>query len=530
MNLNSYSAPYKLWDHQQPVVQELIERWNQWDTGVVDSPVGTGKSLVGQTLARWAVATQGYTVATVVPRVDLQDQQKNSFPDMPSLAGANRYQCHGLGRRDSTCAEVKAVDGTYCKGCKCQQARQETYGSANALYNFHSYIFNPGRKRLIIVDEAHMLYSLLADYHTIQVWQHKDKYPDGLVTHGDLLAWMSTVMRKLDVELAEATRQYWRLNQAKATIQAQEIRRRIGRLQAKQGQFERVYEGVQRDPTTFFIEHRMAPYLSGEKPQLWVRPNTLRGLRSPIWDKGSKDKRVPKTDKILLMSGTLDTEDLPYLGVEDIRPLVIHVKNPIEAVKRPFIMINESVNMAYKYRDGNIPKMIELIKKLADHHWDGKGVVHTTYAIAAKLALGLNGARYMFHNQDNKDAVLKQFLATDKPKILVACGLSEGLDLKGVEYSWQAITKVIYPDLSDAMIASWYKTDNQRIVRMTVKSLIQTYGRICRGIHDYGITYCLDLNFGNPYTKQQGIYQRAFRYWPKYFKEALSWRSINNLH
>ena len=111
-----------------------------------------------------------------------------------------------------------------------------------------------------------------------------------------------------------------------------------------------------------------------------------------------------------------------------------------------------------------------------------------------------------------------------KPVIMLASGFAEGVDLKGEEFGFQVITKVMYPSMADKLNAMLYKEDPQRMAWQTVRTILQQSGRICRGPEDKGDTWIIDGAFGNKKKKRMGLYQRSNSYFPQYFKSSLEWK------
>ena len=221
------------------------------------------------------------------------------------------------------------------------------------------------------------------------------------------------------------------------------------------------------------------------------------------------------------MSGTLNQKDIDMLGLLNKRVNFVSVKNPIPADRMP-IIIPKGLNMSAKYLEANLPAMASLIKGLKETH-KGKGIVHMTYNVSNRLATLLKGEGYLYHTQETKEAVLAEFLSSKKNVVLIACGMTTGLDLNGEDYQWQAIAKVPYPSLGDPLVAKWLKDDPEWYTWLSLRQVLQATGRICRGAGDFGKTYILDNTVGTLDGKRVGLFSRGSRMIPKYFKEAVKY-------
>ena len=105
----------------------------------------------------------------------------------------------------------------------------------------------------------------------------------------------------------------------------------------------------------------------------------------------------------------------------------------------------------------------------------------------------------MWHDKDDKEEQYKRFRKSTEPRVLVGCGLSEGIDLVEDAGRFQIIGKVPYPSLADNFMKHILQKDKMNHTNvyqwMTIRTIIQAYGRISRTETDYGKTYILDISF-----------------------------------
>jgi len=513
---------FELREHQIEILRQVEAAWDKHFVITIPAGVGTGKSLIGQTIARWA-NTKKLSVGTITPRNKLQDQYTDSFPDVPSLKGRGKYQCEQL---KMSCSEGKELLGglshAYCSECPIQIAKEETIGSNNAIFNFQSYLLNKCTKNVVIIDEAHNALGVLEDSYTTILWQHKFNYPDNMNTCGEVAIWLEEVIKKETAKfklLEEAILPHKETDLASVSSaikrDVMKLRKSHTNLSRQINKYKQVRRGLDKAPDNFFIERVEELYAGRKQPALKIRPTTLDGLPPVLWGK--------HTRKLILMSGTINEIDIQDMGLGRRTCAIIKAQDPIDLKRKPFVVEN-LINMGYKYQDKNLPKMVAKIRDIMSRHADTKGVIHTTYGLAKKFQTQLNDTRVLYHTSENREEVLETFLTSEEPVVLVACGMSEGLDLAGEAFGFQMITKVMWPNKKDKLIDYRYKNNMPRILWDTVRTIRQQKGRIVRGPSDYGVTYMLDSAFGNVRLRRRGLFQQTISLWGDSFVNSIEWR------
>lgn len=163
-----------------------------------------------------------------------------------------------------------------------------------------------------------------------------------------------------------------------------------------------------------------------------------------------------------------------------------------------------------------LPKLINEINGIAEYHAEERGVIHATYQLSESLKSHLDSDRFIFHNRTDKKEKYEYFRSCGGNKILVACGMYEGIDLPEDLGRWQVIAKIPWPSLGNPAIQHLSKLDPDWYLWETAKITIQACGRICRTPDDFGITYCLDSSFNR-------LYRGGEHMMPVWFKEAIVW-------
>lgn len=490
MSILDFVRPgYTLRPGQQQQLLEIEDSIHSWDVAVLQDPVGFGKSLLADTVARW-LAAHDMRTNLCTPKVVLQQQYTDEFKDLPSLKGKARYSCKSKGY--NSCGDYADINETHCAQCPYVKAKKDCQDNDVAILNLHSYLFasDDMYKDVLIVDEAHNLLDVLSDMYTLNIWQ-SENYPDNLATHGDLAVWLEGETRRFDRQLSLG-----------GLTKPQQLK-----LRRKKANYLRVVDGIMKAPASFFVERTDDWHRSRKMEVLRIRPTTAQHLPHTLWPR-------QKVKKLILMSATINDLDVQRLGLGGRRVKYFRGASAIPADRRPFIAEGVA-NMAYKYQELNTPVVCKRINELAAQHVGEKGIIHTTYALTTAMKNHLTGPRYLWHTRENREEVYQQFLDSTDDVVLVACGMSEGIDLAGVAYGWQAIVKIQYPSLADKLNDKQMREEPNYFNWRTVRTIVQQYGRICRGPEDYGVTYMLDAGF-------KDFYRRTRNLWPDYVE--ITWK------
>ena len=508
--LNYTPEGYTLRDVQKFILQDIERAWDDYDVFVVSAAVASGKSLIAKTLSNWLTAKEHRT-AIVTPQVVLQDQYEAEFKDLPVVKGASRYQCRRAHMEN--CEQTKELLGAYCGGCVCVTARERGKAEAVGVFNFYTYLLVEHNKDIAIFDEAHNLADNIAEFYTLNLWHHLYDNVDKIQTTADLLEYLDTQADLMKGEIRhreadrgamlEAKRKGWPMDNDQFEANNKEL---YG-MAKRRDKYLNICAGLRAAQDNFFLEHVVEPYRGVDHRLFRVRPINLKYVPHALWPE-------KKVRKVVLMSATISKKDIESLGLSTRKVRYIDAPSPIPAENRPVIVKMGVGSMAYKYQDQTLPKVIQTIRELAEKHKSEKGVIHCTYGAAAALRKGLTGPRYMWHNREDKLDTYQEFRDTKEPRILIASGMSEGIDLVEDAGRWQVITKVMYPSLGDSLVKKRLQDDRDWYQWMTARTTMQQIGRICRTPTDYGVTYIVDSSF-------YGFYKQTQNLWPQYVKDAV---------
>jgi Rad3-related DNA helicase len=293
-----------------------------------------------------------------------------------------------------------------------------------------------------------------------------------------------------------------------------------------------VIQGLKTSPDTYLIlfkesevKQKTAEFKQfyGKKMKhLYIKPLKVGRLaQTVLWPEES-------VSKILFLSATFGQQDIDDLGLSDKRVGIFQCESPIPAQNREF-RVFPVASMAYRNRQESVPRIALACMKIAEKHADEKGVIHCTYDIAKEIrnisTHSKHEKRLMFHTQQDKQEVYEAFRKSKKPVILVASGMSEGIDLKGDAARWQIITMLIKGSIEDDV--NYYQMINNPELYdwKCARTVMQTAGRNCRDPLDIGHTYIIDSEFFNFYVKTHTNRIKAGKpsMWADWFLDAIVW-------
>ena len=480
--------PYKQpRDVQRELLLSLERAWRDHDVFVLNLPTAAGKTAIAETIARWSGAT-----SVITPTNNLVQQYLREFPKMPKLFKADEYQCRQGGRSGKlSCARYRQMCGSggkpgkACSGCPYTadlRRSKSQYSNTRGIYNYYIYMAHKLYRPTLVVDEAHNIINTIRELNTRKLWQHEVRYPDDLRSEADILSWLRSISSPGELE-----------------------RDILADFEAPEG-------GVPK----YVLERTKEPF---GKSRQWcdvilARPLSVSDAPPIFWPRG-------KVRKIVLMSATIDSNlDLSDLGLASRRVWTFNADSPIPAENRP--IIREYVSnrtLSAGTLPIILPKLVGKLEELAGRHSGEKGIVHATYSMSRQLQFaGLSG-RFRFHTAESARRSLKAWLESEGDDILVACGMTEGLDLAEDLARWQVIAKIPWPNLGNVAMRWMAESRPEWYAWQTIREVIQASGRVCRTPTDEGLTYILDPGIDRLLRDQPGLF-------PDWYTDAIrqQWR------
>ena len=443
---------------QIDLLLELQESWNSFDVAVVTAPTALGKTEIAVTLAAWSAANK-MQATYVVPNNILVEQTSERYPTLAVMSRQDSYE-----DMDEFVAARRAV-----KKAGVRLANSYTYWA----YRLAS--------PTVIFDEAHQLVDMLADVRDIKLWQKQYKFPGTFKTVADVIEW----------------------GQKRIAAKGGDVR-----LEKVLAEIVRVRKGAT-------IEYRESFYKGEVAKVLHVVPTLAGGAPPWLWPYG-------KVRKIIMLSATINEQDIKELGLNTRRVKYLECSSPIPAERRQ-IIFKPVCNMAFQYVDKALPVLAAFAKKIMAHHPE-KGLIHLPYKLAEQFADLMDDPRIMSHDHGNKAEMLELFRASppEEGRVLIASGMYEGVDLPYDAARWQIIGKVPFLNLGSEPIRARAAEEPGWYAWETIKRLIQASGRIVRAADDHGYTYIGDTNFLRLYTNDL---RRERPMFPKFIRDAVRIRS-----
>lgn len=458
---------------QRRVLLELEKNWEDYDVFVISAPTAFGKTALSQTLINASPST-----SVITPTNMLVSQYREEFPQVCTLSRLDSYTCTEWNR---PCSVTRGKTGGFCKGCPASKdLARAKYRRGPGVYNYHIYSAHKIFRDTLVVDEAHNLIPVIRERHAIRLWQHDYNYPDNMYTIPQAQQFIEGLPAK-----------------KRATKKIQVLEEAV---------FSRKPGYVFQRSTDWFNGAGTKRGEPEERDCIKLLPVDIRGVPPMFWP---RDVR-----KIVLLSATINHKDIQTLGLNTRKVLYIECESPIPPDCRPIVTQDLISVNRFNIVEASEMMATYIRETLAPSHPGQKGVIHATYQMAAQLYkhLGPNG-RYIFHTKHNKAEQYQAFREStpEEGKVLVACGMYEGMDLPEDLGRWQVIAKVPWPSLGNPAIRyladrdpDWYSWEIWRIV-------MQACGRICRTPTDFGVTYILDSSFWRLYNKASHLIPEWYR-------------------
>lgn len=455
---------------QAKALETLSLNWQDYDVFVMSAPTAFGKTAVAKTLMN-----AFRSVSAITPTNLLVDQFRSEFGDTPTLARLDSYYCEEWKR---PCPGTRAKLMQFCKGCECgRDLSTAKYRKGPGIYNYHAYLAHKLYRDVLVVDEAHNLIPFIRERMGLLIWKHDYGYP--VSGHEQLKAWFRSLPSN---------------------------KKKHKKIQVLE---EALFSAAPRYVVEFAHEEFNGKgTLRGQpesRPCLKLLPIDISDAPPILWPR--------EVQKLVLLSATIGPKDIEALGLGRKRVLFVNCESPIPSAQRPIVIdpvvsinyhnIVESASTVAQYIDGTV----------APYHTGQKGVIHATYQMASELAKHLTGPRYLFHNRLNKREQYELFRksAPEAGRILVACGMYEGIDLPQDLGRWQVISKIPWMSLTNPAVRHLSEQDQDWYHWEVWKIVMQACGRICRTPEDFGVTYIPDASFGRLWDQAQGMTPQWFR-------------------
>ena len=481
-------------DVQTYTLQELEKQWDSANIFVVNLPVASGKSAIAMTLAHWA-----RKASIITPTKLLVQQYKDEYPHIQVLRAKSDYYCDTFRCRLNKRPQQKKL-GKLCKkeiGCQgCNQYREDLRRARvmpHLLSNYYIYLAHTLYRDTLIIDEAHTLIDILKQMAAKKIWRFQYNWPAWVKTRAQLKDWVNSLPPE----------QFNRHGKASGETAFGVTQKNLLFLKSELNSYRPRY----------LIDISVEKYRDEEHECIKMVPLDISDAPPIMWPSQVK--------KIVLLSATISRKDIEQLGLFDKKIQYIQADSPIQAERRPVIVPHGAKSMALKVQDMHMSHLVSFISETAIHHEQDKGVIHATYGLAAKLKEQQFppeiSERLIFHSKEDKSKKYNEFRDSQEPKILIASGMYEGIDLPYDAGRWQVITKVPWPYLGNPAIKYMCDNDSEWYLWESLNVLLQGCWRICRTPTDFGATYVWDATFRRAYA--EGVSKGMI---PKWFRNSVT--------
>ncbi len=455
-------------------LQEIERAWPKADVIVVDAPTGSGKSKIAECISRWVGSRRTRLSkdgsAILVPNNVLLGQYLDNTKGLDTIKRQDLYAC--IQNEGLSCADRKKLVGACCKpprggnayspgACPYLRDLRKARSSLRMVSTYHAYQAHELKRDVLIVDEAHNLRPWLREQSALRLWRNDYRWPRRLTSIPDIVRWLADEIP--DSDRTPATDTLW---------------------------------GV----------------LTGAEPRYMVdcseqdwRGQSRECISLIPLDVAKQAGVLHAPAKLVLMSATIHRLDVEALGLNKKRVAYVQVPSPIPAAQRP-VIYTPVADMRFSGREDATRRMCKwIVEEYLPRHAGERGLIHATYEFARDLQSFVvhNGpanahARLVFHDSRNKQDVLRRFLARTQAdeRVLVGCGMHEGLDLHGDLARHQLVTAIPRANLSDPATAWLAENKPEEYEWATIRELVQMFGRDARGPTDYGLTVVADASFG----------------------------------
>jgi len=482
---------------------------------IVHADTGVGKSHISKTLGNisrdssdhFKSCVSDYTIfgedgATLVDdkpfgcyaltiTKSLQDQYQKSFEDTGVLKGQSNYQCDV--DEDFTvdlapCIYVNGLKNECWKACRCPyyNARNEMILSKFSSLNYSMFFSLPEhlRKReYIVCDEGSELEEQLVSQFTTEVDFQLLMRCGVMVTPfpsketpKTCMDWASTISRKVEAKIIEYKEFFKDPASKKDNIT----------FQKKKGEYKKLSDLSNSLLTlveTYFDSEYIVEHLD---KKIKFIPLKVDVLSKYLFNYG---------EKVVIMSATI-IDPKAYcksLGIKESECEYFHIDTDFEPKKSPIhIMAKQKLN--YNNMKSMLPKLMEQIQGIMEHHKDEKGIIHThTQYNADYIREHIQSDRLLCREPGvRNEELLEMHEESDKPTILVSPSMTYGVDLKGDLGKFQIILKAPWLPTKDVRVSKLMQIDKSWYGNQMLKTLVQACGRSVRGDEDECETYILD--------------------------------------
>ena len=525
-------------DEQIKIINNIVaDMDNGYKNIILEAGTGIGKSAIATTIAN--MVNDSYILTRTK---QLQEQYLHDFDYMlMEIKGRGNYICNTASNMDftfycDTCDKKKP-----CNTCNYNQARNSAINYPNVLANY-DYLYYGNlytdkwyTRDLLILDEAHKFESFIMSKVTRKLSEKECKEDYGIdifssIHNGDSISnwkevedWIPIIEKviekiplskyKIDLEI--------RLVKQKKKTKTRELK--IARLKRKQNaldkkliSYKELVRLLDKNADEWCVVLPLLSQIQNTKFDCTVefKPITVQNFTNTILDLG---------ETRLFLTATIGDEMkfCEWLGIDPGETHTIYQKSNFPVQNRP--VYKRYVGNFSGSTNGNpnwrTPEGLDEILKICTEHQGQKGIIHTTshaqtYWILKNLSKQLPLWKIEADKKNNwgeltREEVVKRFIHTNEPAILVGAGIKDGVDFKDDACRFQILYKTPFPAF-DTQVRKRNQKDKVWWNYQAVMDTMQAYGRGVRSETDYCDFYILDSKFESLLKTWKGLFNEYF--------------------
>ena len=491
---------------------------------IIQAPTGTGKSFIAKTIANASrhasekyinlvetgdiFKTNGidgsYVNADVVYNEPahgcysltitktLQDQYASLFEDTSVWKGKSNYDCAIFPEFevDTAPCSYLSKQKVECLGKKCcvyYNKRDEALINQFSSLSYSKFLSMEDhlkRRQYLVLDEASELEFELVKEFTFSI-PHKELKKKGITfVYSPNRTKLYENLFECYGELKDYLDEVKRLINRKKNVYTNE-----SNLVRDYKKFNKISIGLK----TLISTYRESKYIV-ERDSL---ETTFTPLKVDLLSKHIFDH----AEKVVLLSATIVgvKSFARSLGISEDNFDYINIESDFDPKKSP-INVYKDTPLNAKNLVSTLPKLVERIEGLLDHHPNEKGIIHTqSNNITEYIRDFINDkyrGRLLFREPGvRNEALLEQHASSDEPTVLVSPSMTYGVDLKGDLGRFQVVVKLPFLPWNDKRAERIRKVDEKWYTHKMLSNLIQACGRTTRGKDDHSTTYIMDSTF-----------------------------------
>lgn len=458
----------------------------------LSGPTGSGKTIVF--LAKLYQKEGEESSIIVEPLNTLQDQIERSYGIL-SVKGRNNYRCPEF---KCTCdlAPCNYID-IDCEGCEYSSRMNRAIKRLKSKRrpvvvnhgNLNAFIEDSD---IIVMDEFHKIIGDLSQEEKLETIDKRRELSPGLLQEeyrnlveqrNSLIDRMTTIVKEIKSGHRKPDREYIVVSKL-----LEHIDRKLERLQILISNLSKVLIYRRKDgiyvklDEEYVIGHLISSLLKKGKTLILVSatPLNIGG----------------KTIEVSANYITKENAPIFYFPVE---------KMTLQSTKNAEWKFHLASNIMkiifYNFRARNLTK---------------KAILHcgNLHTHAQKFNEYLFPLKTLLHEKGRLEDSINRFKREDYDFLIIASG-EVGLDFYGRRFGLQFIGKVPYPSWDQEWDARARKFGrnyaNEKYAKVTIDSIVQACGRICRGGDDVGVTVILDSKFQDLYNTRRSLFSKDFR-------------------